>query len=138
MKQTLFAIMAVTLVVGLTGCSACRRGFTGLMPGSCHDAPENCASCGDCGDCGDCGSGCGASCCGGTCGEVVCEGVACDVLHKAGNCCGTCKNCLAGLFGGCLARKHARPGPPTNIPYPYYTLRGPRDFLVDNPPSIGP
>jgi hypothetical protein len=22
--------------------------------------------------------------------------------------------------------------------YPYYTIRGPRDFLVDNPPSIGP
>jgi len=23
------------------------------------------------------------------------------------------------------------------VAYPYYTLRGPRDFLVDNPPSIG-
>lgn len=22
--------------------------------------------------------------------------------------------------------------------YPYYTIRGPRDFLIDNPPSIGP
>lgn len=22
--------------------------------------------------------------------------------------------------------------------YPYYTLRGPRDFLADNPPSLGP
>lgn len=30
------------------------------------------------------------------------------------------------------------PGPPTaQIGYPYYTLRGPRDFLLDNPPSIG-
>jgi hypothetical protein len=30
------------------------------------------------------------------------------------------------------------PGPPTGtVGYPYYTLRGPRDFLVDNPPSIG-
>ena len=29
-------------------------------------------------------------------------------------------------------------GPPTaQVAYPYYTTRGPRDFLVDNPPSIG-
>lgn len=31
------------------------------------------------------------------------------------------------------------PGPPTGqVAYPYYTVRGPRDFLQDNPPSIGP
>jgi hypothetical protein len=30
-------------------------------------------------------------------------------------------------------------GPSTaQVAYPYYTTRGPRDFLVDNPPSIGP
>ena len=30
-------------------------------------------------------------------------------------------------------------GPPTaNVAYPYYTLRAPRDFLMANPPSIGP
>jgi len=30
------------------------------------------------------------------------------------------------------------PGPPTGqVAYPYYTVRGPRDFLMDNPPSIG-
>lgn len=29
-------------------------------------------------------------------------------------------------------------GPPTaQVAYPYYTIRGPRDFLLDNPPSIG-
>jgi hypothetical protein len=29
-------------------------------------------------------------------------------------------------------------GPPTaGVAYPYYTVRGPRDFLQDNPPSIG-
>lgn len=29
-------------------------------------------------------------------------------------------------------------GPPTaQVAYPYYTTRGPRDFLQDNPPSIG-
>lgn len=31
------------------------------------------------------------------------------------------------------------PGPPTGqVAYPYYTTRGPRDFLRANPPSIGP
>ena len=30
-------------------------------------------------------------------------------------------------------------GPPVaQVAYPYYTLRGPRDFLDRNPPSIGP
>ena len=30
------------------------------------------------------------------------------------------------------------PGPATaQVAYPYYTVRGPRDFLLDNPPSIG-
>lgn len=29
-------------------------------------------------------------------------------------------------------------GPPSaQVAYPYYTHRGPRDFLMDNPPSIG-
>jgi hypothetical protein len=31
------------------------------------------------------------------------------------------------------------PGPPTPaVTYPYYTVRGPRDFLMDNPPDLGP
>lgn len=31
------------------------------------------------------------------------------------------------------------PGPPSaQVAYPYYSHRGPRDFLMDNPPSIGP
>lgn len=54
-----------------------------------------------------------------------------------------------GYFGGAhrtpgyphhhLRREYVGPpGPPTaQIGYPYYTLRGPRDFLLDNPPSIG-
>ena len=31
-----------------------------------------------------------------------------------------------------------RPVPTSTVNYPYYTLRGPRDFLAKNPPSIGP
>lgn len=31
------------------------------------------------------------------------------------------------------------PGPPTAaVTYPYYTTRGPRDFLLNNPPPLGP
>jgi hypothetical protein len=31
------------------------------------------------------------------------------------------------------------PGPPVGqTAYPYYTLRGPRDFLLANPPKLGP
>ena len=30
-------------------------------------------------------------------------------------------------------------GPPSpTVTYPYYTTRGPRDFLMANPPSLGP
>jgi len=51
-----------------------------------------------------------------------------------------------GGYGGVLpgGGVHYRPptepagGPVPQYAYPYYTVRGPRDFLVDNPPSIGP
>ena len=41
---------------------------------------------------------------------------------------------------GCGCRDNAyTPGPPVGtVTYPYYTLRGPRDFLARNPSSIGP
>ena len=54
-----------------------------------------------------------------------------------------------GAFGGAhrtpgyphhhLHREYVGPqGPPSaQVAYPYYTVRGPRDFLMDNPPSIG-
>ena len=30
------------------------------------------------------------------------------------------------------------PGPPTAaVSYPYYTVRGPRDYFLDDPPTIG-
>jgi hypothetical protein len=72
---------------------------------------------------------CGA-CASGGCESGACGGGAC----AGGNC---------GLGGG-MAAMHQRPpegpaGPPVGTyAYPYYTLRGPRDFLQNNPPSIGP
>ncbi len=59
--------------------------------------------------------------------------------HFGGHGCGPRCNCLGDGLG--------RGGPPTEpapgmsaaaVGYPYYTARGPRDFLNGNPPSIGP
>jgi len=67
--------------------------------------------------------------------------------------CNNCRGCrgglhdpgrLAGAGSGSVDGHHYRPepqpagGPVPQYAYPYYTIRGPRDFLVDNPPSIGP
>lgn len=63
-----------------------------------------------------------------------------------------CSGCLGGAgFAHAIASgfcPHAggypemptfNPGPPSGqVAYPYYTTRGPRDFLQNNPPSIGP
>jgi len=41
--------------------------------------------------------------------------------------------------GGPGCNRRGPQGPPmAQMPYPYYTTRGPRDFLAKNPPSIGP
>lgn len=42
------------------------------------------------------------------------------------------------LSYGHYAHQQAQTSYPTaQVAYPYYTVRGPRDFLLDNPPSIG-
>jgi hypothetical protein len=65
---------------------------------------------------------------------------------------GQCGGLLGGLLDGgkaCGPREETRggwhqapetgpAGPPTAAyAYPYYTLHGPRDFLLNNPPSLG-
>jgi hypothetical protein len=52
-------------------------------------------------------------------------------------------NCPAGAIcphaGGYPENPAFNQGPPVGqVAYPYYTTRGPRDFLLDNPPHIGP
>jgi hypothetical protein len=45
---------------------------------------------------------------------------------------------MAGRQGGMGGPQGAMGGPQGGtVGYPYYTTRGPRDFLLDNPPSIG-
>lgn len=57
------------------------------------------------------------------------------------SCCGPpapgCQCCCCGASGD--QNYNFTPGPPVaQTAYPYYTLRGPRDFLLNNPPPIGP
>jgi len=111
MKRMLLTLSAIALLAGLNGCCwpRCLAGGEG-----CGGA--GCEACGDAGyeTCGD--PGCG------TCGGP-----------KAG--CGL----LSRFRCGGRAEEAFTPGPPTGaITYPYYTNRGPRDFLAENPPSIGP
>ncbi len=105
---------------------------------------SGCASTNSCNSCNSCNTGGGG------------------LLGKLGGCnsgnCNASTGCRAGKLawqqGGLdysegLATgnpRHAQPGrqspmvagPPTaGTAYPYYTVRGPRDFLMDNPPSIG-
>jgi hypothetical protein len=109
----------------------------------------------------------GASGCASTCNDCNSCSSGGGLLGKLGNhgcnSCGTancnvstgCRACGLGWQHGGLDYSeglatgnplHARPGrqspavagPPTaGVAYPYYTVRGPRDFLLDNPPSIG-
>jgi hypothetical protein len=117
MKPAIFLLAAVGLAWS-TGCSWPQgQCLTGLIQGSCQTAPENCAAC-----CAGCGSGCAADC------------AECDDSAA----CATCQEC--GCRQRCFhCREAAAPGPPTAaITYPYYTVRGPRDFLARSPRSTGP
>jgi hypothetical protein len=64
------------------------------------------------------------------CGRGYCCG-------QPGPGCGICNVCGCGPSGD--QNYNFNPGPPVaQTAYPYYTLRGPRDYLLNNPPSIGP
>lgn len=121
MKRALFALVGAALLTFSTGCGICDNLFFFHKPY------------------GGCGNGCGGGCDGGGCAN--------------GNCADG--NCADGNFGdrggaGVLGHHSPTPrgvggeyvgpqGPPTGaVAYPYYANRGPRDFLLANPPSIGP
>ena len=122
---------------GCNGCGCCGDGY----PAGSYD----CSACGSpyWGNCGyrhPHGYVTGRECmCGGP-GECRPPGPA---IAPCGN--GYCCSCCGQPAPGCCCcnsgdqHYNFNPGPPVaQTAYPYYTLRGPRDFLVDNPPSIGP
>jgi hypothetical protein len=114
---------------------------------SCTDASCGCET--GCG-CAVDGSGacvCGAGGCGA--GGGLCRGLINGVAGGwCGNGCNACGGHGCGLCGGGggLGGHHSYPenptfnqGPPVGqVAYPYYTVKGPRDFLLNNPPSVGP
>jgi hypothetical protein len=53
------------------------------------------------------------------------------------NCGSPCKACQ-GKAAGQGQQQAQQAGPGGVVSYPYYTLRGPRDFLVTHPQSTGP
>ena len=128
MKRAFLMLLALTVLAGLSGCCCPHgQGLTSCLCGSCSDAPESCGSCSS--DCDSCVDGCDG-CDGGSAGLD-------GLMGMDGYCpgCGGqgCQRCC-GRF-----REPATPGPATGaITYPYYTVRGPRDFLARSPRSIGP
>ncbi|TWT46831.1 hypothetical protein [Botrimarina hoheduenensis] len=88
--------------------------------------------------------GCAQGACG--CGPGPCgPGGACGMGGACGNGQNSMTGCVNklldcnGMCGGGDRNYNFNPGPPTGqVAYPYYTTRGPRDFLMANPPSIGP
>ena len=111
MKRAMYSILTVFVLVGLTGCMTQRgQSPTTYVGESCAQDSENCQSCDDPGEeyCSDPG-----------------RPVRCRMCRDRG-----CRQCCEESF---------TPGPAAGaITYPYYTVRGPRDFFADNPPSIGP
>ncbi|MCA9261366.1 MAG: hypothetical protein KDA61_19255 [Planctomycetales bacterium] len=103
------------------------------------DFDDSCYSCSNDVCCGDgCGDGCGN-----------CQDGRCRLVDKiAGGFCGCGPGgCgLGGCAAGCNPHAGGYPeatsfnggGPVGQVAYPYYTVRGPRDFLMSNPPTIGP
>ena len=151
-------ILLLVVVVGMSsGCSIIDRLFLANFDGPyAHRASHNGA--GQDGACQD-GACQDGACQDGACQDGACQDGACqDGECQDGECQdGACKgaSCRPGKYNG-LAKHHLTPaekaalagsnygqtgpaGPPTGaVAYPYYTTRGPRDFLAKNPPSIGP
>ncbi|HLA84681.1 MAG TPA: hypothetical protein VJL29_07800 [Thermoguttaceae bacterium] len=128
--KSAFALLTVAVVaVGLSGCG----GLGGFL--SPHG---RCLVDGSCGHCTDCPETC-ASCEPNNCNAAACDGsTACET-----GCCEGCGD--PACNGGCglrdrlCGREYVNPGPPTGaVSYPYYTVRGPRDFLMKSPSPLGP
>ncbi len=115
MKHALLGLAVLGLLVA-AGCSAPGGGLHApMMSGTCQHCPENCASC-DPGVRPDC---------------TACEDPGSQWFFQA--------LCRGGQLGGGRYPPHCASGPATGtITYPYYTVRGPRDFLARAPRPIGP
>ena len=123
MKRALLMLVAIALTAGLAGCRSSQCGcLTGMVRGTCQDAPENC------GGCGEDGMACGPAGCAPS-----------GMMGKGGFRGGFCNTCRGIGCMMCRGQQMINPGPPTGTTtYPYYTTRASRDFLASQPRSIGP
>ncbi len=147
MKQLMVAIA----VVGLATAGCAQNGMlarSNCRGAGCHVTRSRLAprpkivrnACRD--SCCACNTGC-------DCGQTCCSDSCCGNCGQGGSCaCRQGSNCGACGGAGCSLCPHSggypepanfNPSPPTGqTAYPYYTVRGPRDFLQANPRSIGP
>jgi hypothetical protein len=146
MKRALFVLLAISAASLNGGCQLYHRMHRG-HDGCSHGCPDGaCAH----SDPGQCGSGqCGPGQCGpGQCGDGV-DGHPdrYELLHfghQGPPQRGGVLSWLGSLHGGSgqggpAANAQPAPGPSAgNVSYPYYTTRGPRDFLAADPRGIGP
>lgn len=161
MKRAIFAFLAMAVLGSSMGCCCLDRLFCcggGGCGGGCggygHEGP-GCSSCGGGGGCGaggcssgNCGGG-GCSDCGYAGGTVTGPGGQYAQGQRQGGS-GYPPQGMASqrpAQGHPLVRQRRdsgddyefAAGPPTGATtYPYYTNRGPRDFLARNPRDIGP
>jgi hypothetical protein len=130
MNRTQASWLVVLVFAGLAGCAMHRApGMNGCPDGACN-APT----------CGGVPGGVPGEACG-NCGQGACCDTSNGYFHP-GACSEPCPRC-----GHCPCLCHGRQEAGTGadgagvvgtVTYPYYTVRGPRDFLAKNPPSIGP
>ncbi len=141
MRRTVGCLLVLGLIVVSSGCcllgkSSCAARGTG--PTACADGQCTAASqCADAGQCADVSSGAEGSLASGPCDCSSCQAGA-----QARDGRPRCRLCGAIAQHGrerCSCVGGGLPAGPTYgaVTYPYYTVRGPRDFLLDNPPSIG-
>lgn len=132
MNRILSTLSAVVLIAGLSGCQSTGCGCA-----------SDCFGCQDCAACETCESGCD---CESACDCDACQGGHGGKLGAGKHLGGKLAGKIANHRNQHLARQAARQnpgpyaaGPPSaGVTYPYYTTRGPRDFLAKNPRGIGP
>jgi hypothetical protein len=128
MNRMLLGLLALGLMAASTGCQAVGRTShevgttgaiygtpTGCQDGSCENGGLPCN--GAAGSVVNCGHG-------GNCGPSLCGIHACLTECARRKCAGLHRGLAEGPAMGAVT-------------YPYYTVRGPRDFLLDDPPSVG-
>lgn len=161
MRRAIFALLAVTFVASSTGCCCLDKLFCWGCRGGCGYGYGHEGYCGGCGGCGSQGGGgCACSDCGmaGNSGGPGSSGM---VRGGGPGGPGMARGPARGYPSAAMSNGRSRhpaeghpfvrqrrdadgdyefaAGPPTgSTTYPYYTTRGPRDFLARNPRDIGP